>query len=448
MSALLNKDSWTDPSKKAANILDYVLDDTSKEVIAEREVQSSVEEELVKAPIAERTSNRKQSRVLFITRSIGILEPNSTEQLHYKNVASMFDEVHIIVLAESWQAKKGVERLGTNIWAYTTSGKYWWMQPFIASSIAHSQLRFADGFRPDVVVALDPFESGLSGLFIAEKYNREFQVHITEDLYDPEFVQKDANNKWRLRIASYVLKRTQSVRLSTTTIKESISKKFQHIKDIALLPRHYDIQTIMAAAESIIDTKDIFPQFSFVVLFAGKLDHESTLFRALDAARSILSSPRIGLIVVGDGPMKKEFQKRAEILGIQKQVIFDRDENKLISYLKAADVLLCTDTTEASDEMVIKAAAAGLPIIGAITELRADLFTDGESIFLCQKEDTIDFSQKLVKFLNVNSLRAQFSTNAKDVIKSRLHEDPDAYKIAYKDSIEMVFSTEEEAKKA
>ena len=91
--------------------------------------------------------------------------------------------------------------------------------------IARGDLRFADGFRPDVVVALDPFESGLAGLFIAEKYDREFQVHITEDFYDPEFIQRDVVNKWRLRLSAYVLKRTQSVRVSTTTIKEAITKK-------------------------------------------------------------------------------------------------------------------------------------------------------------------------------------------------------------------------------
>lgn len=428
-----------DQSKKASYILDYVLGDESEESVAEKLDQSPVAEELSRAPLVSHESGRKKSRVLFITRDVSVLEKDSISQLHFLNLRSVFDEVHIIVLSQSWQAKKAVERLSTNLWTYTTSGKYWWSQIFVAQSIANNQLKFADGFRPDVIVALDPFESGLAGFLIAEKYDRAFQVHVTEDFFDPEFKKRDVHNGWRLYIASFVLKQAQSMRTATNAIKTKIKKKFRHIKDISLLPRHYNISAIISAAETT-TIKDIFPQYAFVALFVGKLDHDSTLFRALDASRAILHSKSIGLVVVGHGPTKKESEKRAEILGITQQVVFEKDESRLISYLKSADILICTDTTEASEEVVIQAAAAGLPLLLAKTEFRGDLFTDGESAFLCDKEDTIDFSQKLVKFLNTNSLRTQFATNARDIIKTRLHEDPESYKFAYRDSIERVFS--------
>ena len=438
MAAPLNNDSWIDPSKRAESILDYVLEDTSEEAAAIRRDESPITVELNKAPIVIRESDRSQSRVLFVTKDISVLETDSLKRMHFLNLKEMFNEIHIMVLSESWQTKRGVDRLDQNVWVYTTSAKHWWQQTFAAASVASQQLRFTDGFRPDIVVALDPFESGIAAMHIASKYDRAFQVHITEDLYDPEFLDRDPLNKWRLRMAKFVLKRSESVRASTQTIKENIEKRYTHIDDLALLPRHYDIRTIIQATEGA-QKQRLYPQFAFLVLFVGKLDHESTLFRALDASRSILFAKSIGMVVLGDGPSKKEFQQRAEILGIASQVIFEKDESKLIPLLKSANILICTDTTEASDEVVIKAAASGLPLLLAKTKLREDLFTDGESAFLCNKEDTIGFSQKLVKFLNTNSLRTQFSQNARDTILSRLHEDPNAYKLAYRDTIEAVF---------
>ncbi len=439
MAALLRKDSWIDPSKRAEHILDYVLEDTSEKSLAEKEIQSPVEEELDKAPLTSQQSLRTKSRVLFITRDISILTNGSVAQLNFLELTDVFAEMHIMILSASWQTKRGVERIAKNVWVYSTGAKYWWQQFFLARAIAKTQLTFTDGFRPDIVVSLDPFEAGLCGLLIAEKYDREYQVHILEDFFASAFKEKEKINVWRLRISSHVLKRVNSVRVTTQAIKDQVVKRYRHIRDIALLPRHYNIKAIITSAESD-NTADAFPNFSFVILFVGKLDYESTLFRALDACRSVLTAPAIGMVVLGDGPHKKEFQKRAEILGIKNQVIFEKDENKLFSYLKSADILICTDTTEASDEIVIKAAAAGLPLLIAETELRKDLFMDDESAFICNKEDTIGFSQKLVKFLNTNSLRIQFSTNAKDIIKTRLHEDPLTYKQAYKDSIEQVFS--------
>lgn len=433
------KSSWIDPSKRAGRILDDVLEEAVEEALGKDKETSSVEEELQRAPLAEVTSSRLESRVLFITKDISVLEKGSASQLHFLNISKVFNEVHILVLCGSRQAKKGVQRIEKNVWLYTTSVRYWWQQMFAAQSVAHRQLQFADGFRPDIVVALDPMESGLSGLLIAEKYDREFQVHILGDYFSEEFQKKDKHSKGRLRTASYVLNRTQSARFATETLKTQIQQKFPHIQDVGLLPRHYDIQAIFQATETE-TVEDVFPQFSFTILYVGKLDHKSTLFRALDASRSVLTSKNIGMVVVGDGPNKKEFQQRAEILGIKEQILFISDTSRLLSYLRSADVLMCTDVTEASDELVIKAAAAGLPLIIAETALRKDLFTDEESAFICKQDDTLEFSQKLKKFLNVNTLRLQFSTNAKEIVKSRLQEDPDAYRRAYRDSIETVFS--------
>jgi len=44
MADLSKNDTWLDPSKKAENILDYVLEDSSIESIGKKESQSSVEE--------------------------------------------------------------------------------------------------------------------------------------------------------------------------------------------------------------------------------------------------------------------------------------------------------------------------------------------------------------------------------------------------------------------
>lgn len=449
MSKIFRKDAWIDPSKRAENVLDYVLQDEIESIQQHDEPkveQSPVTEELQKSPLIKERGTRVKSRVLFITRDTSFVEAGSLQQIQFKSLASMFDEVHIIVLSQKHQTKKIVERLASNMWVYTTSVRYWWMLPFSAYKIAHTQLQFTDGFRPDVVVALDPFESGVSGLAIAEKYNREFQVHISEDFLSTGFKTKAHNNNLRYLMALLVLKYAQSVRTATVSLKEKIQKKYKHLHDISLLPRHYNIESIIEASATPYEKK-LFPQFSFTALFVGKLDHESTLFRALDAVRTILTSPSIGFVVLGDGPAKKEFQKRAQLLNIDKQVIFVKDTDQLFAYLKSAHILICTDTTEESDEIVIKAGASGLPILASENELRKDLFVDGESAFLVPKEDTIGFSQKLVKFLNTNALRAQFAVNAQDIVKSRLHEDPEAFKLAYRDCIEQVFSREEKPKK-
>ena len=442
MSAPSKKRTWTDSSEKAGNILDYVINDTAKETIAEKNAQGSVRDELQAERLLSFQSNRVKSRVLFIAQDISLLEAGSESLSHFNEVSEMFDEVHIVVLKDSGRENSGTKRIGKRIWIYPVIVKHSLFLPQTITQFAKRQLEFTGGFRPDVVVALNPFEAGMAGAVLADKYDRPFQVHVMEDFTSRAFIEKHKKNKKRLQLVKYVLNRTQSVRASTEYLKEVLTKKFPKIEDVGLLPRHYNIKEIIETSHASASSS-VFPQFSFVILFVGDLDHESTLFRVIDASRSALRSPKIGLVVLGDGPIKKEAQKRAEILGVAKQVFFESDMRNLIPFLQSADLLMCSDTSKRSDEIVMKAAAAGLPLLVAKTSVREDLFTDGESAFLCQPDDTVDFAQKLGKFLNTNSLRLQFSKNAQDIIKNRLHEDPQLYKISYRDSIEVVFGGED-----
>ncbi len=430
-------------SDRAEKVLDYVLDDTSEVTIATRANEVSVEDELRKERLIKDVSTRIRSRVLFVTKDQTVLESDTPTQVYFKNLTEVFDEIHVIVLGMK-KRKTDTIRIAKKAWVYPTMSKYFLQQPFAAYSVAKQQLKFTDGFRPDIVVALDPFESGIAGYFIAWKFKRAFQLHVTEDFLTDAYAKENEHNPWRLRFARFVLKRAQSVRVGTDTLLQKIAAVYTSITDLAVLPKYFNIQgTIQAVAG--MQVEKLYPQFAFTILFVGELDHNSTLFRAIDAVRPLLRTPSIGFIVIGDGPAKKEFQERTRLLSIDTQVLFVPKVANVLPHMRSTDVLICTDTTSESDAVVIQAAAAGLPLVMARTTLRDDLFTDGVDSFLCEPEDTIEFSQKLGKFLNTNAMRSQFSQNAKDVVSSRIEEDPKMYRISVRDSIESVFYLEQAA---
>ncbi len=432
------RESWVDVSERAKQVLDFVIDDASDETIAHKASQVPVSQSLHDEHVVNFDSGRVKSRILFITSDQSLLESDSWLMLHVQELQTLFAEIHVMVLTKLARKDLKPKRISKNVWAYNVPISHEWRFSQEVQKFAREQLQFTDGFRPDVIVSLDPFEAGLAGMTLAEEYGRPYQVHILEDFLRPGFIDEDAHNKKRLKLAKYVLRRTESVRLKTEAIKHKVIEKFPKIEDVGLLPRHFDMQTILNAPKSNL-VKQKYPQYKFVMLAAGDLDKASTFFRTMDASRILLMSPRIGLVIVGDGPSKVEFQKRAEILGIKEQIVFETDFKNLVGYLKSADVFICTDITKRSDELVIKAAVAGLPLVVAKTELREDLFVDGESAYLCDPEDTQAFTQKLKSLLNTNAFRMQFGRNAQEIVKTRLHEDPALYKTAYRDSIEVVF---------
>ncbi len=428
------------PTAQRENILDYVLNDTSTiETLKSGNVMPAVNGH-TQAPMVNVAAVRTKTRILFISTDTAMLTPGTELLDKISSLNTVFDEIHVLVVETAWKRHTATNKIADRVWTYVTTAPHWWSMARAAETLAHEQLEFTGGFRADIVVALDPFQAGYIGQRIAERYDRPFQVHVLSNIFSDSFTYAYRHAAWLRRLARHVLNGTRSVCVGSETIKEELKKEFKHLQEPVLLPRYYDIKGVLAKSEGPVVAPPKLARFKFIALFVGTLNHDSTLYRAIDAARTMLRSPAIALVVVGDGPMKKEFKKRAEIFGIGEQVIFEPASVDLNSYMRASQLLLATDTTPESDEMVIRAAAIGLPILAARTELRDDIFTDDENAYLCHKDDTIEFSQKLSKFLNNNSVRIQFSREARMMVKDRLHEDPELFKCAYRDAIESVLA--------
>ncbi len=442
------RDSF-DPSARAEVALDRILDETSAATILHNTSTVAVSAELRKQRILEAESTRVKSRILFITSDPAVFSSDTVTAQSLIDLQGVFDEIHIMVISQRGTMPAETVRLAPTVWAYPLSTNFFIQIPFAARSLAKEELEFADGFRPDLVVALDPFESGVAALFIADYFERPFQVHVRTDewLQKEKFLKADRYNPWRMRFMHYVLKRTDSVRVTTDTIKSALLAQYKKISDLELLPRFFNTSQLLNLAPR--QEQKMYPQFVFTIMCVSELDAESTLFRALDAVRMSLQTPSIGFVVIGDGPLKQQFRDRAKILQIEKQVIFAGGISDYTEHLRSANVLLVTDTHAESDDLVIKAAALGVPMIMARTPLRADLFKDGTDAFICDPEDAFGFAQKLRTFINMNALRTQFSSNEREVIRTRIEEDPQLYSIAYRDSIErMLYVAAEVASEA
>ena len=396
----------------------------------------SVEEAKRADAVFESQSNRNITRVLFISQDESLLNPTQQSLDGYTNLADLFHEVHILILRQGIPAKNPVLRLAPNMWLYTAAHKDWWGTAFVGKNLVLNQLVFADGFRPDIIVARDPYESAALAIHLGRKYERPVQLHVLEDYTTKEFLAKNRHNRWRRYMPRFTIARIPSIRTSTKVLQDFLIKRFPEA-DIDVLPRFNNYEGVRTAP-STLDLRAKYKSFIFIILYVGTFKHDSFLYRVIDAARFGLKNPRIGLVAVGDGPAKKEFEERAKILGVREQVVFEEGVKDDVQYMKSANVLVIPDTTPESEEIVLRAAAAGIPMILARTPMREDIFTDGESVLMCAPDNIDEYSLKLNILMNDLPLRKHIAENAQQIIMTKFHEDPGQYKAAYRESIEEV----------
>lgn len=415
-----------------------------QKIAAEQQVAEEKKESVVTVPealnatrVLEQHSSRGEVRLLIITKDRSVLVEGSASQTHIFELSSMFAEIHVVIITDKRDGLIKNSRLTDNVWFYPTDSRYWWKAPYDAYRIANEQLNFAQGFRPDIVIAEDPFESGVAAYFLADRHKRPLQLHITEDFYESDFVDRAPHNGWRLFMARFVLGRVDCVRTGSESVRETIVK---HNPDLTpfteILPVYYDLESWKTATPTFSLT-DRYPQFRFVLLHISKMEPESHTDRVITGAmRTLTRYPAIGLVIVGDGPERENLLKQVETFGIQKQVVFEPPTTDIVSYLKTADLLLHMSEDPEEEVTIIQAAAAGIPMVLGANGLGRELFEDGESAYICPNDSSPCISEKINTFLNGSSLRSVLSQNAENVVFGRIEQDYQTFVRAYRGSIE------------
>ncbi len=123
------------------------------------------------------------------------------------------------------------------------------------------------------------------------------------------------------------------------------------------------------------------------LLFLGRLDPRNGLDTVLEAMPMILSRyPDTKLVVVGDGPLRSHYERRAMLLGssvrFAGQINDERPE-----YYGTADLYLCPTTKASFGITLLEAMASGTPmVISDITGFRELIDGGGEAV-LVPKDD-------------------------------------------------------------
>lgn len=421
-----------DASYQASSELENVIKKTAPQGDGVKRV--TAEEAMAQDRVYKTKSDRNVTRVLFISQDTSLLNPSTQSLDGFLNLSDLFDEVHVLILRTGIPAKNPVLRVSDNVWIYTASAKHWRQKVASGMELIEQQLQFANGFRADLIIARDSFESGQLAATLAAKYSKPSQLHILEDFTTKEWRKSAPENFWRKFIPGKIIPQFDSVRTATSNVEKIISSKYT-VKDLSVLPRFNNYESLISA-KATLDLKEKYKPFVFIILFVGKLSHSSTLYRAIDAARFVLRNPRVGMVVLGDGPAKPEFIKRTKILEIEEQVVFDSKVEDIVPYLKSANILIATDTDADSDEIVLQGAAAGIPMIMTRTEHREDIFEHGKSALLCEETDLQAFTDSVNVLLNDLALRRHLMEEGQTIIQEKFHQSPSEYREAYRLSLE------------
>lgn len=277
--------------------------------------------------------------------------------------------------------------------------------------LAHS----LDKFKPDLIHICSPI---LLGLF-ARRYARRRRIPLVSSFHT-RFVSylKYYGFGWFEKYGWSYLKwfyngGDLSMVPSMTTIRELEERGFLNLR---LWSRGVDLHRFSPGYADRNLKLRWSPSGKPIALFTGRLVKEKDIDILLKA-HAILRERNIEyqLVFVGEGPMRKQIEKEAPDAVIAGHL----DGDELSRAYASSDLFAFPSTTESFGNVVLEAAASGLPVIGASEGGVTELVREEETGFLVRPGAALEYAERMERLLTDPILRLSMSAASVEFASSR-----------------------------
>ncbi|MDY2842588.1 MAG: glycosyltransferase [Treponema sp.] len=286
--------------------------------------------------------------------------------------------------------------------------------------------RAMDEFKPDVIHINSEWTIGYFGALYAHhrKVPFVYTFHTMWEDYLSNYIVFLPTASMKIfgrNVVKFYLKRADEIIAPTKRIA-SVVKDYGIEKEVDILPTGIpDGKEDCTAGEQRKMAAKIYKKFpnlkgKKILLFAGRIVKEKNLPFLFDVLEKVQKeNPKTALLFVGSGPYVEELQSLAAERGLSDSVVFTGyvPSDELVYFYKIASVFTFPSKTETQGLVTVEAMLAGLPVVAIGILGTVDVMQGDHGGFMV-KEDSDEFSEKVLSLLKNEKLRKEKSAEALD----------------------------------
>ena len=134
-------------------------------------------------------------------------------------------------------------------------------------------------------------------------------------------------------------------------------------------------------------------------------------------------------VILGEGPLKEEMEKRVEQLGLSGKVFFVGPRLDIQDWLAEFDIVVTASRYEGLSLALAEAMAAGKPVVATAVGGNAELVVDGETGFIVPPEDAGALSAAILNLLGDPGMIASMGERGRRRVRDGFTEERMARKV-------------------
>jgi glycosyltransferase involved in cell wall biosynthesis len=166
---------------------------------------------------------------------------------------------------------------------------------------------------------------------------------------------------------------------------------------LIVIPNGIDVASIASTPPVDLTTSGI-PAGKNVLAYVGRLAaQKGTDWLVRDVAPAVLAKlPDHHLLLVGDGPQRRELERIANRGEFAGRIHFAGQRNDALGIMAASQLLLLTSRHEGMPNTVLEAMALGLPVVATSAEGVEELLGEGADAHIASFGDTARFAARVI----------------------------------------------------
>ena len=273
-------------------------------------------------------------------------------------------------------------------------------QTFSPMGIAYRLAKALRKIRPDVVHT-HKYKDSFIGTLVARSLGIPYVVRVVHGLPEPFMGLRNA------KMVAY----TAADRLMTGWFVDRVVAVSSDIEKVLIgmygsnrvscIHNGIDLEAVrVTTSREAFRRKWQIPEDAVVIGTVGRLVPVKGHAILLDATRILQASiGNVALVLVGDGPLRKDLEANAKRLGLEKSVIFAGQQDQSYDFMNMMDVFVLPSLHEGIPMVVLEALALQRPVVATRVGGIPEVIEHGQTGFLAEPSDASSLARLLQRLV-------------------------------------------------
>ncbi len=220
------------------------------------------------------------------------------------------------------------------------------------------------------------------------------------------------------RVVAFSIERSHGVTAVSASLKADTIAALGIRHEISVIPNFLDCAEYRRRPDPPLRARLCPPDVcDAIVLHVSNFRPVKRVDVALEVFRRIRRRVRARFVLIGDGPVRGDIERRVAACGLTADVIFAGEQQDLVAWLSAADLFLLPSAQESFGLAALEAMACEVPVVASNVGGLPEIIEDGVTGFACPLEAVDAMAERGIALLTDPELRASIARNAAEMVR-------------------------------